>query len=152
MTFVADLEKILGVGLIADPDITATYSRDQALFAESTPAAAVLLARNTEQISKALRFCSERNIPVVTRGAGSGLSGGANADSESLVISLEKMNQILEIDIENQIAHVQAGVVNVDLDTAVKDPSFIIPRWRPRMGRSAFRTAAGSALLRAASA
>ena len=101
MSFVADLEKHLGVSLITDPDITATYSRDQAPFAPSAPAAAVLLARSTEEISKALVFCSERNIPVVTRGAGSGLSGGANADSKSLVISLEKMNAILEIDAES---------------------------------------------------
>jgi len=121
MSFAAELEKLLGVALITDPDITATYSKDQAPFAKSAPAAAVLLARNTEEISKALAFCSERNIPVVTRGAGSGLSGGANADSQSLVISLEKMNGILEIDPDNQFARVQAGVVNLDLDTAVKE-------------------------------
>lgn len=121
MSFAAELEKLLGVALITDPDITATYSKDQAPFARSAPAAAVLLARNTEEISKALAFCSERNIPVVTRGAGSGLSGGANADSQSLVISLEKMNGILEIDSDNQFARVQAGVINLDLDTAVKE-------------------------------
>jgi len=121
MSFAAELEKLLGVAVITDPDITATYSKDQAPFAKSAPAAAVLLARSTEEISKALAFCSERNIPVVTRGAGSGLSGGANADSQSLVISLEKMNEILEIDPDNQFARVQAGVINLDLDTAVKE-------------------------------
>ncbi len=121
MSFVADLEKHLGVSLITDPDITSTYSKDQAPFAPSSPAAAVLLARSTEEISKALAFCSERKIPVVPRGAGSGLSGGANADSQSLVISLEKMNQIIEIDPANQLAKVQAGVINLDLDTAVKE-------------------------------
>lgn len=121
MNFAADLERLLGTALITDPDITAAYSKDQAPFAASQPAAAVLLARSTEEISKALTFCSERNIPVVTRGAGSGLSGGANADSRSLVISLEKMNQILEIDLANQLARVQAGVINLDLDTTVKE-------------------------------
>jgi glycolate oxidase len=121
MSFVPDLEEILGTSLITDPDITASYSKDQALFAPFTPAAAVLLARSSEEISKALVFCSERKIPVVTRGAGSGLSGGANADSQSLVISLEKMNQILEIDPANQFARVQAGVINLDLDIAVKE-------------------------------
>jgi len=121
MSFAAELKKLLGVAVITDPDITATYSKDQAPFAKSAPAAAVLLARSTEEISKALAFCSERNIPVVTRGAGSGLSGGANADSQSLVISLEKMNEILEIDPDNQFARVQAGVINLDLDTAVKE-------------------------------
>lgn len=129
MNFVADLERLLETTLITDPDITATYSKDQAPFAVSQPAAAVLLARSTEEISKALTFCSERNVPVVTRGAGSGLSGGANADSRSLVISLEKMNQILEIDLGNQLARVQAGVINLDLDTAVKSlgwPTYLI--------------------------
>ena len=121
MSFIADLEKHLGISLITDPDITASYSKDQAPFASSSPAAAVLLARSTDEISKALAFCSERGVPVVTRGAGSGLSGGANADSNSLVISLEKMNQILEIDPANQLARVQAGVINLDLDTAVKE-------------------------------
>ena len=87
MSFVADLEAVLGVSLITDPDITASYSKDQAPFAPNSPAAAVLLARSTVEISKALAFCSQRGIPVVTRGAGSGLSGGANADSNSLVIS-----------------------------------------------------------------
>lgn len=121
MSFVPDLEKILGISLITDPDITASYSKDQALFAPFAPAAAVLLARSSEEISRALIFCSQRKIPVVTRGAGSGLSGGANADSQSLVISLEKMNQILEIDPANQLARVQAGVINLDLDIAAKE-------------------------------
>jgi glycolate oxidase len=121
MSFVPELEKLLGVSLITDPDITSSYSKDQAPFAPFAPAKAVLLARTTEEISKALAFCSEHKIPVVTRGAGSGLSGGANADADSLVISLEKMNSIIEIDSENQWARVQAGVINLDLDTAVNE-------------------------------
>lgn len=121
MSFVPELEKLLGVSLITDPDITSSYSKDQAPFAPFAPAKAVLLARTTEEVSKALAFCSEHKISVVTRGAGSGLSGGANADADSLVISLEKMNTIIEIDSANQWARVQAGVINLDLDTAVKE-------------------------------
>ena len=121
MSFVPELEKLLGVSLITDPDITASYSKDQAPFAPFAPAKAVLLARTTEEVSKALAFCAQHKIPVVTRGAGSGLSGGANADADSLVISLEKMNNIIEIDSANQWAKVQAGVINLDLDTAVKE-------------------------------
>jgi len=121
MSFVPELEKLLGVSLITDPDITSSYSKDQAPFAPFAPAKAVLLARSTEEVSKALAFCAQHKIPVVTRGAGSGLSGGANADADSLVISLEKMNSIIEIDSANQWAKVQAGVINLDLDTAVKE-------------------------------
>ena len=109
------------VTLISDPDITASYSRDQAPFASAATPFAVLLARSAAEISIAVKYANENSIPVVTRGAGSGLSGGANSTAGSLVISLEKMNQIIEIDTANQIARVQAGVINLDLDTAAKE-------------------------------
>jgi glycolate oxidase len=123
LSHLAALAKLLGpeVSLISDPDITASYSRDQAPFAESAAPFAVLLARSAAEISIAVKYANENSISVVTRGAGSGLSGGANATAGSLVISLEKMNQIIEIDVANQIARVQAGVINLDLDTAAKE-------------------------------
>ena len=123
MSHISALQALLGAdaSLITDPDITSSYSRDQAPFAQSAPPLAVLLARSAEQISTVLRYASEHKIPVVTRGAGSGLAGGANSSADSIVISLEKMNQIISIDAENQIARVQAGVINLDLDTKVKE-------------------------------
>ena len=74
MSHLAELAKLLGPGasLISDPDITITYSRDQALFAESAPPFAVLLARSAQEISIALAYANQNSIPVVTRGAGSG--------------------------------------------------------------------------------
>jgi glycolate oxidase len=123
MSHLAALSKLLGsdASLISDPDITASYSRDQAPFATAAAPFAVLLSRSASEISIALKYANENSIPVVTRGAGSGLSGGANSTADSLVISLEKMNQIIEIDSANQIARVQAGVINLDLDTAAKE-------------------------------
>lgn len=123
MSHLTALAAVLGPNatLISDPDITTSYSRDDAPFAVSAAPFAVLLAKNAEEISKALLFANENKIPVVTRGAGSGLSGGANSDAKSLVISLEKMTQILELDGANQIARVQAGVINSDLDNAAKE-------------------------------
>ena len=123
MSHLAALSKLLGsdASLISDTDITASYSRDQAPFASAAAPFAVLLARSAYEISIALKYANENSIPVVTRGAGSGLSGGANSTADSLVISLEKMNQIIEIDTANQIARVQAGVINLDLDTAAKE-------------------------------
>ena len=106
--------------LISDPEITATYSKDQAPFAAHQPAALVLLAKSTEEVSQAVTYANTYGIPVVARGAGSGLSGGANATSSSLVISLEKMNSIIDIDETNMIARVQAGVINLDLDKAAE--------------------------------
>ena len=123
MSHIEALAAALGpeVSLISDPDITASYSRDQAPFASAAAPFAVLLARSAAEISIAVKYANENSIPVVTRGAGSGLSGGANSTAGSLVISLEKMNQIIEIDTANQIARVQAGVINLDLDTAAKE-------------------------------
>jgi glycolate oxidase len=122
MDHLSGLRAALGdnASLISDPEITATYSKDQAPFAAHQPAALVLLAKSTEEVSRALAYANTHGIPVVARGAGSGLSGGANATSSSLVISLEKMNSIIEIDETNMIARVQAGVVNLDLDKAAE--------------------------------
>ncbi len=118
-----DLQEALGEGvsLITDPAITLSYSRDHAPFAKSEPPFAVLLAKDVAEISGALKFANERKIPVVTRGAGSGLSGGANSTTDSLVISLEKMNSIIEIDAKNMVARVQAGVINSILDQRAKE-------------------------------
>lgn len=122
MDHLSGLRAALGnsASLISDPEITATYSKDQAPFAAHQPAALVLLAKSTEEVSRAVAYANTHNIPVVARGAGSGLSGGANATSSSLVISLEKMNSIIDIDETNMIARVQAGVINLDLDKAAE--------------------------------
>lgn len=122
MDHLSGLRAALGdnASLISDPEITATYSKDQAPFAAHQPAALVLLAKSTEEVSRAVAYANGHGIPVVARGAGSGLSGGANATSSSLVISLEKMNSIIDIDETNMIARVQAGVVNLDLDKAAE--------------------------------
>ena len=122
MEHLGGLRAALGdnASLISDPEITATYSKDQAPFAAHQPAALVLLAKSTEEVSQAVTYANTYGIPVVARGAGSGLSGGANATSSSLVISLEKMNSIIDIDETNMIARVQAGVINLDLDKAAE--------------------------------
>ena len=119
----AGLRAVLGVNasLITDSEITLSYSKDQAPFAPHEAAAIVLLAKSTEEVAKAVAYANAHNIPVVPRGAGSGLSGGANATSSSLVISLEKMNKIIELDTTNLIARVQAGVINLDLDKAAEE-------------------------------
>ena len=117
-----ELRSILGSSstLITDPDIAPTYSRDQALFADSGLPLCVLVARTTQEIAQTVKFANDHKIPVVARGAGSGLSGGANSAEGWIVISLEKMTEIIEIDSVNQIARVQAGTINLDLDTAAK--------------------------------
>ncbi len=87
-------------GLITDADVLASYRHDQApagLVPAGTPAA---LARptSTAEVAAAVRFAAERGMPIVPRGASSGLSGGANAVDGCLVVSLESMTRIIELD------------------------------------------------------
>lgn len=84
---------------------------------KSVPAA-VVFGLNTQQISQVMRFTHANKIPVVPRGAGTGLSGGAIAQKDAIVLSTARMNKILEIDIPNQRAVVQPGVVNLELSNA----------------------------------
>ena len=80
---------------------------------------AVVLPENTEQIKTVLELCRENSVPVVTRGAGTGLAGGAMPLSESVVLGLSKLNQIKSIDVENQLAVVEPGVRNIAISEAV---------------------------------
>lgn len=123
MSLVDDLRLVLGsqASIISDPSILVSYQKDQAPFAHSELPAIALIAKSVEEISETLKFAYEKRIPVVTRGAGSGLAGGANAIANSIVISTEKLTRILEIDPINQIARVEAGVINKDLDNAVAE-------------------------------
>lgn len=116
----SDLLTELPGRVITDPDVMAAHSRDQCGAAESGTAAAVVLARSTEDVQAVLRIASRHRVPVVTRGTGTGLAGAANAIDGCIVLSLAAMAEILEIDPLNRTARVQAGVVNGDLDAAAR--------------------------------
>lgn len=75
-------------------------------------ACSVVLASSTDHVRAAVRVAAAHDLPIVPQGARSGLSGGANAITDCLVISLERMNQIKEIDVANGIAIVEPGVLN----------------------------------------
>jgi glycolate oxidase len=79
---------------------------------------AVVFAQNTGQVAQIMKLATQHKIPVVPRGAGTGLSGGAIARKEAIVLSLARMNKILDIDVPNQRAVVQPGVVNLELSNA----------------------------------
>ncbi|EAM0312797.1 FAD-binding protein [Campylobacter coli] len=88
----------------------------------------VLFPRNEEDISKILKFCNENNIIIIPRGAGSGFTGGALAVNGGLILSFEKhMNKILEIDLENLVAVVQPGVINIHLQREVAKHGLFYP-------------------------
>ncbi|MEW6330338.1 MAG: FAD-linked oxidase C-terminal domain-containing protein [Pseudomonadota bacterium] len=78
----------------------------------------VALPETTDQVGRLLRLCSEQNIPVVARGAGTGLSGGALPLEDGVLLSLAKFNRILEVDPANRTATVQPGVRNLAISEA----------------------------------
>lgn len=106
--------------LITDPDVLASYRHDQAapgMLPAGTPAA-LARTRTTAEVAEAVRYAADRDMPIVPRGAGSGLSGGANAIDGCLVISLEQMTRIVDVDAAALTATVEAGVVNSALREA----------------------------------
>lgn len=80
---------------------------------------AVLLPKTTREVAEIVRACRDHDVCFVPRGAGTGLSGGAHATENSVLIECSRMNRILEVDAENRIAVVQPGVVNAELSTAI---------------------------------
>ena len=113
----ADLAAALGSAVVLDPDIIAAYSRDQAPLAAAGVAMALVRARSTDVVRETLRFANDRRIPVVTRAAGTGLAGGANALDGGIVLSVLGMNAIVRIDEAARTAVVQPGVLNATLAT-----------------------------------
>src|SRR5512135_239743 len=97
----ATLVEALGRGLpadrlVLDPDVLAAMSHDEAEWAPAEPAAAGVRARTEAEVQHVVRTCAGLGVPVVPRGAGTGLSGGANAVGGCVVLDLSRMNQVLE--------------------------------------------------------
>src|SRR3954463_13922646 len=84
--------------ILRDPAVTAGLSHDEAEWAPVGEALAVVRAASAEEVRDVVRACYAHGVPVVARGAGTGLSGGANAVDGCVVVALDRMNRILEID------------------------------------------------------
>ena len=102
------------------------YSHDESGLAPCEPQA-VVLARSVEDVQAVLRFARENRIPVVPRGAGSGKSGGALAGQGGIVLSLEKLDRIVEISREDMVCVVEPGVILETLQAAVEAQGLFYP-------------------------
>jgi len=91
------------------------------------PPEAVIFAKSTKEVSQVLSFAYENNIPVTPRGAGTGLSGGALAVCGGIVLSLTKLNKIIEIDEDNLFAVVEPGVITQNFQEAVEKIGLFYP-------------------------
>jgi glycolate oxidase len=112
-----------GDGVISDPTRLRPYETDGLAAYRQMPLA-VVLPRTTAQVAAILRYCHENGVRIVPRGAGTSLSGGALPMEDAVVIGLMRMNRILEIDLEDRLAVVEAGVTNIGITNAVSGDGF----------------------------
>ena len=117
---VAALRAILPAdAVIDDPTETRAYECD-ALSAYRCAPLAVVLPRSTAEVAACLKLCHEMRVPVVPRGAGTSLAGGAMPSADAVVLGLARMTQVLEIDTENRFIRVEAGRTNLSVTGAIE--------------------------------
>ncbi|MEU2396327.1 FAD-linked oxidase C-terminal domain-containing protein [Streptomyces sp. NPDC007369] len=121
------LEGLPAEALLTDPQVTASYATDMANFCPAGTPAAVVLPRTAEQVQHVLRTATALRIPVVPQGARTGLSGAANATDGCILLSLVRMDRILEINTVDRTAVVEPGVVNAVLSRAVAEHGLYYP-------------------------
>jgi glycolate oxidase len=113
-----ELERFLGKdAVLSQPEDLLLYEYDGSV--EVARPQCIVFPRTADDVVRIVRLANRYKVPIVGRGAGTGLSGGALAREGGIIVSFARMNQILEIDAENQRAMVQPGVVNSDLNAAV---------------------------------
>lgn len=107
--------------------ISTDYDHDEMTIYGHYLPEAVLQAQSTEEISAVLGYCNRRNIPVTPRGAGTGLCGGCVAKEGGIVLSTERMKQVLEVDTRNMTATVEPGVLLMEFPKALEGTGLFYP-------------------------
>lgn len=124
MTPEADVRRLgaelRGGRLITDPELIESYRRDQTHAVSPGTPCAVVQARGVADVVATLRWASRNRVPVIPRGGGTSLAGGATAVDGCVMLSLAAMTRILELSPAERLAVVEAGVVTADLDRAVR--------------------------------
>ena len=111
--------------IVTDPVELITYEVDAGL--DRGKPAAVVLPHTTEDVVRLARWAAENNIPLIARGAGTGLSGGAVAERGGVIVSFSRMNRLVELDASGRRAVVEPGVLNLALDEQVKVQGLYFP-------------------------
>lgn len=113
--------------VLTDDHSLQQYSHDDAEWAPFETPLAVVLARTTAEVAAVVRYAGEHGIRVVPRGAGTGLSGGANGVLNCIILSLELMKKVVEINIDERYAIAEAGVIN----DALREAAAVVGLWYP---------------------
>ncbi|HEV7414914.1 MAG TPA: FAD-binding protein, partial [Tianweitania sediminis] len=120
----ADLRTIVpGEGVVEAPNEMRVFETDGLTAYRQLPLV-VVLPETTQQVSRILRYCNERNIRVVPRGSGTSLSGGALPLADAVLLVMSRFNRILDIDYVNRCVIAQPGVTNLGISQAVEEERF----------------------------
>ncbi len=123
---ITELVKMVGKkGVLTSPEDLAVYSYD-GTFEECNPDV-VVLPESTEAVSQVVKLAARERIPIVTRGMASGLAAASVPFSGGIALVMTRMDKIIELDLENAIVHVEAGVVTADLQTFVEKQGLFYP-------------------------
>jgi glycolate oxidase len=121
---------VAGLAKLVDADCLVTSVEERRVFETDALTAyrrlplAVVLPKTTAQVSAIMRFCHQTGVPIVPRGAGTSLSGGAIPQEDAVVLCVAKMSRILEIDLANRCIRVEAGITNLAISQAVSAEGF----------------------------
>jgi glycolate oxidase len=118
------LQAVLGkAGVIHDEAETRAYECD-ALTAYKCPPLAVVLPSSTAEVAAVMKVCHDEGVPVVPRGSGTSLAGGALPTADSVILGVARLNRVLEIDYDNRFIRVQSGRTNLSVTGAVEAEDF----------------------------
>ncbi len=109
--------------VVADPAETRAYECDALTAYKCAPMIAVLPS-STQEVSDILRICHDEGVPVVPRGAGTSLAGGALPTADCVILGVARMNEVLEVDYDNRFIRVQTGRTNLSVTGAVEEQDF----------------------------
>lgn len=126
-SLIQQLQAIVGErNVLTAAEVIEPYTHDETVGVRADPEV-VVKAESTDQVSQILRLANERRIPVTPRAGGQGLSGGAVPVCGGIVLSLERMNRIIEIDRENLTVTAEPGVITGNLHRAVEEQGLLYP-------------------------
>jgi len=127
--------------LVTDVDVLETYRHDQAAWVTAGKPVAAVFPTTTREVQAIVRAVAGHRVPIVARGAGSGLSGGAAAVDGCVIVSLERMNRVLQVQPDDQTICVEPGVLNAEVTAAVRGHGLWYP---PDPASKAFSTIGGN--------
>nr|WP_319948946.1 FAD-linked oxidase C-terminal domain-containing protein [uncultured Shimia sp.] len=121
---VARLRAVLPLDAVIEDEIETRAYECDALTAYRCPPLAAVLPSSTAEVAAVLKICHEENVPVVPRGAGTSLAGGALPTADSVILGVARMNDVLETDYDNRLVRVQTGRTNLSVSGAVEENDF----------------------------